>query len=285
MQNKAAVINDFASYGRCSLAVAFPILSAMKVQCCAVPTAIFTNHTGYPSFSWTDYTAHMDDYIREWLKLGLSFNAIQTGFLGSCDQLAFVSRFLDAFRRPETIVAVDPVMGDYGRLYSTYSPELAERMRNLLAVADILTPNLTEACVLAGHPYDPMMPDANLTSIAREISEPNGAKVVITGIQRGGALLNFIWQPGRRPIFHAERKIGPDRSGTGDVFSSVILADAINGVPFADSVVKASSFVAAAVRRSVELDIPVRDGLAIEEVLSELISPPPRGEETAKSPT
>ena len=239
MQRKAAVINDFASFGRCSLAVAIPILSAMKVQCCAVPTAIFTNHTGYPSFSWTDYTDHMDDYIREWLKLGLSFDAVQTGFLGSTAQIDFVLRFLEAFRRPGLVVAVDPVMGDYGKLYSTYNLELAQGMRRLLAVADILTPNLTEACVLAGREYDPEIPDANLSALSRELSEPNGAKVVITGVPRGGALLNFVYERGRHPFVHGERKIGEDRSGTGDVFSSVVLGDAVNGRNFADSVVKA----------------------------------------------
>ena len=119
-QKKAAVINDFTSFGRCSLAVTIPILSALKVQCCSVPTAIFTNHTGYPSFAWTDYTDHLDDYIREWQKLYLRFDAIATGFLGSHRQVDFVQRFLTTFRDERTIVVVDPVMGDYGRLYATY---------------------------------------------------------------------------------------------------------------------------------------------------------------------
>ena len=272
MQRKAAVINDFSSYGRCSLAVAIPVLAAMKVQCCAVPTAIFTNHTGFPSYSWTDYTAHMDDYIREWLKLGLSFDAIQSGFLGSKAQIDFVFRFLKAFRSPGVIVAVDPVMGDYGRLYSTYDRELAEGMRRLLDVADILTPNLTEACVLAGCAYDPEISDAGLLALAKTISEPNGAKVVITGMQRDGALLNFAYERGKAPFVHCESKIGEDRSGTGDVFSSVILGDAINGVDFAESVAKASRFVASAVRKSEELGVGHKEGLAIEEVLGELIA-------------
>ena len=270
-QPKAAVINDFASFGRCSLAVTIPILSAMRVQCCAVPTAIFTNHTGYPSFSWTDYTAHLDDYILQWKRLGLSFAAIQSGFLGSLEQIDYVFRFLAAFRAPGTIVAIDPVMGDYGRLYTTYSRELAENMRRLLAVADILTPNLTEACVLAERKYDPEISDAALASLARDLSSPNGAKVVITGLARGAEIVNFIYEPGRLPIIHTEEKIGADRSGTGDVFSAVVLGSAICGLSFAEAVDKASRFVASAVRRSVELDIPVRDGLAIEEVLGELI--------------
>ena len=97
IQKKAAVINDLSCFGRCSLTVTLPILSAMKIQCCPVPTAIFTNHTGYPSYAWTDYTDHLDDFIREWRKLGLQFDAIATGFLGSVRQIDFVRRFLDAF--------------------------------------------------------------------------------------------------------------------------------------------------------------------------------------------
>ena len=270
MQKRAAVINDFTSFGRCSLAVTLPILSAMRVQCCAVPTAIFTNHTGFDSFSWTDYTDHMDDYIREWQKLGLRFNAIQSGFLGSKAQIDYVLRFVAAFRAPGTIVAVDPVMGDYGRLYSTYDRALAEGMRKLLDVADILTPNLTEACVLADRAYDPEISDADLAALARDLSAPRGAKVVITGIQRGGAMLNFAYEPGCQPFVHGERKIGEDRSGTGDVFSSVVLGDAVNGEPFTASVVKASRFVARAVRRSAELGVGLKEGLAFEEVLGDL---------------
>ena len=141
-QKKAAVINDFTSFGRCSLAVTIPILSAMKVQCCPVPTAFFTNHTGFDSFAWTDNTTHLDDYIAEWRKLGLRFAAIQTGFLGSHEQVAFVHRFIKAFKTTDTVVCVDPVMGDYGRLYPTYDRERAESMRSFLDMADILTPNI-----------------------------------------------------------------------------------------------------------------------------------------------
>ena len=271
-QRKAAVINDFTSFGRCSLAVTIPILSAMGVQCCPVPTAMFTNHTGFDSFAWIDNTPHLDSYIAEWRKLGLRFDAIATGFLGSSEQVAFVSRFLDAFRGEGTIVCIDPVMGDYGRLYPTYDRERAESMREFLDVADILTPNLTEACILAGVPYAPDMDDAALAALCEALSSRNSAKVVISGIPRGDSLVNFIYEPGREFEICAERRIGVDRSGTGDVFSSVILADAVNGVGFAESVRKASRFTAVAVGRSVEMGIPEKDGLVIEEVLKELMS-------------
>lgn len=267
-QKKAAVINDFTSFGRCSLAVAIPILSALKVQCCSVPTAFFTNHTGYPSFAWTDYTDHLDDYIREWQKLHLRFDAIASGFLGSRRQVDFVRRFLEAFRDEHTLVVVDPVMGDYGRLYPTYDLALAESMRSFLDVADILTPNLTEACVLANRHYDPSITDAELEALCSTLTARHVSKVVISGIPRGSELVNFIYEQGCPFQLFAEPKIGNDRSGSGDVFASVILADAINGVPFAESVRRASTFVAKAVKRTVEMGIPEQDGLAIEEVLS-----------------
>ena len=269
-QKKAAVINDFTSFGRCSLAVTIPILSAMKVQCCPVPTAFFTNHTGFDSFAWTDNTARLDDYIAEWRKLNLRFDAIQTGFLGSDEQVSFVHRFVSAFKTPGTVVCVDPVMGDYGRLYPTYDLARAESMRSFLEVADILTPNLTEACFLADVPYRDDFSDAELVSLCERLAEPNGGKIVVSGIPRGETLVNFIYEPGRPFALHPEPKVGGDRSGTGDVFASVILADAVNGVGFAESVRKASVFTAHAVRRTVELGLPPKDGLAIEEVLGDL---------------
>ena len=269
-QRKAAVINDFTSFGRCSLAVTIPILSAMKVQCCPVPTAFFTNHTGFDSFAWTDNTPHLDAYIDEWRKLDLRFSAIQTGFLGSREQVDFVLRFLAAFRTPETIICIDPVMGDYGKLYPTYDRRLAESMRGFLDVADILTPNLTEACFLADEPYRTDITDAELAALCEKLAARHANRIVISGIPRGETLVNFIYETGRGTSQCVEPRIGADRSGTGDVFASVILGDAVNGVDFAASVKKASQFTASAVRRSVELGIPEKDGLAIEEVLGEL---------------
>ena len=268
MQKRAAVINDFASFGRCSLAVSIPILSAMKVQCCPVPTAIFTNHTGFRSFQWTDYTAHMDGYIEEWKKLGLKFNAVQTGFLGSVAQIDYVFRFLEAFGKG-ALIAIDPVMGDYGKLYSTYSQELAESMRRFLPVADVLTPNLTEACVLAGIPYDPEMGDKALSKVAHHLSDPNNAKVVITGIPRGRTLVNYVYEDGNATLVETE-KLGEDRSGTGDVFASVVLGALMNGQSFINAVDTANLFVAHAVEASIRLEVPLKDGLAIEEVLGDL---------------
>ena len=126
-QKRIAVINDFCGFGRCSISVSLPVISALKVQCCPLPTSVFSNHTGFDSFYYTDFTAHMDAYIDEWEKLDLHFNGILTGFLGSPAQIEIVKRFLVRFKTKSTITVIDPVMGDYGSLYPTYSPRLAER--------------------------------------------------------------------------------------------------------------------------------------------------------------
>ena len=145
-QKKIAVINDFSGFGRCSIAVSLPIISALGIQCCPLPTAIFSNHTGFSSYFWTDFTPHMAEYADEWRKLDLRFDAITSGFLGSLRQIELVKDFFRRFKTPGTLTVVDPVMGDNGALYKTYTPEMAAGMRELVREADILTPNLTEAC-------------------------------------------------------------------------------------------------------------------------------------------
>ena len=269
-QKKIAVINDFCGFGRCSLAVSLPIISAMRIQCCPLPTAIFSCHTGFDSFHSTDYTGDMEAYIAEWKKLDLHFNGILTGFLASAEQISIVRRFLADFKDTRTVTVVDPVMGDYGSLYPTYSERLAASMQSLVPYADILTPNLTEACILTGTPYAPDLYDEALFRMAKQLSEMGPEKIVISGIERDGDLENVVYEKGKLPSFLREHKVGPCRSGTGDVFSSIIAADAVNGLDFTDSVRKASCFIAKVLRRTAELSIPKTDGICFEEFLTEL---------------
>ncbi len=269
-QKKLAVINDFCGFGRCSLAVSLPIVSAMKVQCCPVPTSIFSNHTGFESFYCTDFTSHMDAYMAEWERLDLRFQGILTGFLGSPEQIDIVHRFLERFKTEETITVVDPVMGDYGKLYATYSPTLAARMETLLPYADIITPNLTEACILTDTPYRPTMDSHELEKLCEALHRKGPQKVIISGLERDGDLENYIYEVGKAPVVVREHKVGSCRSGTGDVFSSMIAADAINGVPLVESVQHASAFIAKVLRRTMEMNLPETDGLCFEEFLTEI---------------
>lgn len=269
-QKKIALINDMSGFGRCSIAVELPIISMLKVQCCPVPTSIFTNHTGFNSFYYTDYTDHMHHYTEEWKKLDLQFDGICSGFLGSEKQIDFVSDFIKAFKTDRTKVIIDPVMGDYGRLYPTYSVETSKRMKQLIPLSDIITPNLTEACIITGHTYHDKWHMKELTALASELSDMGPNKVVITGIIQGGYIANLCFEKGIEPRIIRCEKNGTQRSGTGDVFCSIIAADAVNGVDFHDSVKKATRFVKKCIARSIELDIPTTDGVCFEELLHTL---------------
>ena len=269
-QKKIAVINDFSGFGRCSIAVALPIRSAMRIQCCPLPTSIFSNHTGFESFFFEDYTSRMQPYIEEWKKLGLQFSGISTGFLGSKEQIQIVLQFFKDFGTEDNVIVVDPVMGDYGKTYSTYTPEMCEEMKKLVSYADILTPNLTEACILTDTPYHENWSMKEVGALAERLSGMGPEKVVITGIIQGEFIANYCYEKGQAGKIRRTHKVGTQRSGTGDIFAAIIAADAVNGVPFQDSVRKASLFIKKCIEKSIEMDLPLTDGVCFEEVLHKL---------------
>ncbi len=270
-QKKIAAVSDLSGFGRCSLAVALPVISALKIQCCPVPTAIFSNHTGFESFFFEDYTSRMEDYVAEWKKLDLHFEGICSGFLGSAEQIALVEKFLRDFSDPGTIVLIDPVMGDYGKPYPTYTEEMCSRMRQLVQYADILTPNLTEACILTDTPYKEKWKIAEVTAMAEQLCAMGPEKIAVTGIPQGSFLANLCYEAGQPVQIRRTHRIGTSRSGTGDLFAAILIGDAVNGVPFADSVRRASLFIKRCIVSSIEKEIPLTDGVCFEEHLAKLL--------------
>ena len=270
-QKKIAVINDFTGFGRCSIAAALPVISTLKIQCCPLPTSILSNHTGFDSFFFEDYTDRMQPYIDEWKKLQLHFNGICSGFLGSVRQISLVTDFFRDFADQDTIILVDPVMGDYGKPYPTYTPEMCSKMKELVTYADILTPNLTEACILTGIPYhDGKWTNREIRRLLEALAALGPEKVVVTGILQGEFIANYCYEKGQPVSMRRTHRVGTQRSGTGDIFAAIIAADAVNGVPFKDSVRKASLFIKKCIERSIEMDLPLTDGVCFEELLHRL---------------
>lgn len=271
-QNKIAVINDLSGYGRCSLTVVIPILSALKIQCCPVPTSILSNHTGFPTYFFDDYTDKMPQYIEQWKKLKLSFDGIYSGFLGSEAQIQIVIDMIKEFRTEETLVIIDPIMGDHGKAYQTYNPEMCNRMKELVGYGNIVTPNLTEACILTGREYrEEGFKRGVLSQMATEIQSLGPKSVVITGVKEGSFVTNVVLEKDGEPNFIRTCHVGNERPGTGDVFSSIIAAYAVRGVPLRDGVRKAANFVKECILKSDELNVPVENGVCFEELLSLLI--------------
>lgn len=269
-QKKIALINDLSGFGRCSISVELPIISHMKIQCCPLPTSIFSNHTAYDSFFFEDFTAQMVPYMEEWKKLGLTFDGICSGFLGSARQIEIVQHFLKSFKSDHTIVILDPIMGDDGKAYTTYTEELCQKMKHLVPYADIITPNLTEACILTDTPYKKNLRLKELAELTHKLEQMGPKKIVITGIPQGSYIANYCWESGREPSVIKTHKVGTSRCGTGDIFSAIVSADAVNGVEFYTSVRKASLFIKKCILKSMEYDIPLNDGVCFEELLYQL---------------
>lgn len=275
-QKKLAVINDLSGYGRCSLTVALPVVSAMGVQCCPVPTSILSNHTAYPAYFFDDYTEKLPAYIGKWKELGFSFDGILTGFLGSAAQIAivedFIRYFTSAAHQVRPLVIIDPIMGDGGKVYSTLTPELCDRMKCLVSHADILTPNLTEACILTDTPYHPHFSRKELSALFDSLTSLCSARIVLTGVDAGAYVANIIFDPASGEFLTLRKKrIAAERCGTGDVFSAVVSAGILQGMPLKTAVQKAADFICLCLKETAGYDIGASDGVVFEPLLKYLM--------------
>ncbi len=272
-QKKLALINDVTGFGRCSVTVELPIISAMKIQVCPLPTAILSVHTGFENYFMDDYTDKMNDYIKSWQLNNLEFDAIATGFLGSAAQIEIVKEFL---KNSQSQILIDPVMGDHGKIYKSYTQEMCIKMRKLLRYADLVTPNLTEACQLLNIPYPEggVISDSKLAIMAANIAtKTRGWRVVITGVNLemddGSNITNFVFDNGKID-FVTSKKLGSDRSGAGDVFFAVVAASIMNGEDLTAAVRKAADFVTKCIEHAEKLNFAWNYGLPFEEFLTEL---------------
>ncbi|MBQ9119941.1 MAG: pyridoxamine kinase [Lachnospiraceae bacterium] len=264
---KIAVINDISGYGRCALTVALPIISAMGLQCCPVPTSIFSNHTAYPTFFFDDYTDRMPSYIAKWKELGFTFDGILTGFLGSAAQIDIVEQFFREFGNTGAKIIIDPIMGDHGTTYATYTPEMCERMKQLITHADLITPNLTEACILTDTSYREHFSRKELTEIIIKLAKRCHGSIVISGIDAGSYLCNAIYEPGCEILWQKRKRVAAERCGTGDVFSSILAAEAVQNKPLLPAVKKASAFVSRCLAETSQCSTDKNEGVYFEPLL------------------
>lgn len=282
---RLAMINDIAGFGRCSTTVSLPVISVMKVQVCPVPTSVLSNHLGFPLCHFDDYTSHMRDYIKVWKELGLTFDGLYCGFLGKEEQIDIVREFVEMFRPP--VFLLDPVMGDHGKAYSSITEAHIQKMKVLLPLADIITPNITEACLLTGTPWKEgewTLPELSglcerLAEICQRVSVTSGedsngatagASIVITGIRQGDSLVNFLWDDGVYTTV-ATPIAGASRPGTGDIFASILAADAVRSETLLSSVQKAANFVGLCIAGSEKAGTPVQEGVVFEKYLAALL--------------
>lgn len=275
---RVAAVHDISCFGRCSLTVIMPILSCMGIQVCPLPTALLSTHLGgYKDVAFCDFTDRMPEFYHHWQQEGINFDCIYSGFLASAQQIDTVAQFIDEFSANKPLVLVDPVMGDEGRLYSVYTPEMQQHMKRLVSKADIITPNYTEACFLLGEQYQEQVLEQDiLKEWLVRLSGFGPSVVIMTGIPLGnGYLLNLGYEKssaGTGDYWEVVSEQIPARyPGTGDIFASILAGALLCKHTVPQAMKLAAEFVAVAIKNTYEAGAPTREGVMLENLLPQLV--------------
>jgi len=269
---RIAAVHDLCGYGKCSLGVAIPVLSAAGCDVCPVPTGLFSSHTAFPGWYMHDTTSILKDYTNAWKGIGVEIDAVYSGFLGDPEQ---VTRIRDLYATyPKALRVVDPVMADHGKVYPTYTPELCQAMAELADGADILTPNLTEASIILGIEWPgPDIDESKVREMIEGLRAKGAKNVVLKGIEHGDGLIhNYIDGDSVEFTETTNEKLPYMLHGTGDLFASTLLAAVMAGRDLVEATRFASDFVPEAMRvTSHQPDFQDR-GVSFEPLLGKVAS-------------
>ncbi|MCI1219425.1 MAG: pyridoxamine kinase [Bifidobacterium sp.] len=272
---RVAAVHDMCGYGKCSLTAAIPILSAAGCDVCPVPTALFSAHTKYKVFTFHDTTEILSGYLDAWRQEDVDLDGIYSGFLGSAEQVAIIQRLYREY--PRALRLVDPVMGDGGQMYPTYTEELCHATARLANGADVLMPNLTEASLLTGREYAGQnLCDAQVDDVLQALLDLGAKNVVLKGIDRGdGIMRNYVANAatgvtGKRELMH--EKLPFMIHGTGDAFASALCGAVLAGRTLEESARIAGEFVRHAMQSTRNQPHYEDRGVSFELNLGELTS-------------
>jgi len=274
---RVVAIHDLSGYSRISLTVAIPILNTMGFNVCPLPTAILSSGTQFSKFTFLDLTEEMKKIIAAWKELNLEFDAFYSGYLGSPEQIDIVKGFIADFKKENNLVVVDPVLGDNGKLYTGFNNRIVIKMRELIQVADVITPNLTELSYLLDRPYQEEYDDAELKKIMLDISEKGPQIVIITNVPVQG-------DPHHTSVYAYNRSGGrfwkttcsylpAHYPGMGDTFASVITGALMQGDSLPLALDRATQFCYQGIRATFGHDYEKREGILLEKVLCNLNAP------------
>ncbi len=255
-------VQDISCVGKCSLTVALPIISAMGVETCVLPTAVLSTHTAFKGFTFRDLTCDLEGIYRHWESQKIHFDAIYTGYLGSIEQISIISDLIDRFGSNDTVIIVDPCMGDNGNLYSGFTKEYAAKMAELCKKADVILPNLTEACYLLDIPYKKSGYDNEyIIKILKDLADFGSKRIVLKGIEfnqdssemkgvskKMGIASYDAQKDNIKWYFH--QKHDQSFHGTGDIFASVFTGALMRDLPFEKAYSLAGDFVVEAIKNT-----------------------------------
>ncbi len=278
-----AAVHDLSAFGRTSLSVVIPIFSAMGIKVCPLPTAVLSSHSRYEGYRFTDLTDQMQPVIDHWKELGVSLDAIYSGFLGSHKQIRIVQGLIDTFMKEKQLVVVDPVLGDNGTMYGPFNDDMVTEMKLLVKRADIITPNLTEASLLLNKPFNPEIEEDQIKDWMLQLSEVGPGIVVITSVpdrsrdKTPGKHFSVIAYNSKSERFWKVPidYIPADFPGTGDCFTSVFTGALMQGDSLPIALDRAVNFISYGVRATFGYEYDQNQGILLERILGRLNAPMP----------
>lgn len=274
-QKRVAAVHDVSGIGKCSLTVALPVISAAGIETAVMPTAVLSTHTGnIKGFTYRDLTSDMPAIAAHWKSLGIEFDGIYSGFLGSTEQVQLVEAFIDEFKKSETVIIVDPAMADGGRMYTTFKPGFASEMAKLCAKADIIIPNLTEAAFLLGEEYRSFpYTKEYIEDIMLRLADSGPQMIVLTGVSFDDKEIGCaVYDKTSGEFFYRfTPKYSGTYYGTGDIFASALTGAFLNGKSINESSSIALDFTCAAIARTHAAKTDTRLGVNFEAGIGEYI--------------
>lgn len=276
MQKRVAAIHDISGIGKCSLTAALPIISAAGIEAAVMPTAVLSTHTGnMKGFTYRDLTDDLVPFMNHWSSLGVRFDGIYSGFLGSVEQVDIVCDFIDKFRGEGTVVVVDPAMADGGKMYTTFGDDFAKEMIALCKKADIIVPNITEAVFLLGEEYcEPPYTKEYIEHLLKNLLKLGVSMVVLTGVSFGNDDIGCaVCCKDKEDIFYYSTEKYPGiYYGTGDIFASVLTASYLCGKSIFEGAEIALDFTCASIKRTYEAGTDTRLGVNFEQGIKDFIN-------------
>ncbi len=274
-QKRVAAVHDISCFGKCSLTVALPVLSAAGLETCCIPTAVLSTHTGgFTGYTYRDLTEDILPIAAHWKGQNIQFDAVYTGFLGSVEQTDILEQVIEQIADKETLVMIDPVMGDNGALYTVFSDNFPEAMRKLCQRADIIVPNMTEAYLLLGENYRPgPYTEEEIDRLLVALSGICRGQVVLTGVyfdeEKLGAA-TYDAKTGHKALAMRQRVTGMYH-GTGDVYASALLAAVMRGFSLEEAAGIAADYTIMSIETTKKMDKDLRYGVNFEYNIPTLI--------------
>lgn len=256
MSKKIVSVQDISCYGQCSLTVALPILSAYGIETAILPSAILSTHTGgFTGFTVHDLTDEMPKIIEHWTKENIMFDAIYTGYIGDARQFDMIKNMKNLMNDGGKLI-VDPAMADNGKLYPALNKDIVDGMRGLVEVADMILPNLTEAAFLLGEEYKDTYTEAEVTDILKRLTDMGPETAILTGVSYEEGTIGAVSynKANKEMVAYFTEKISKCYHGTGDVFSSVAIAEYLNGKGMDDVLASACEFVVSSIKNTLDDD-------------------------------